>query len=446
MQPVTLKHSSTSRRDFLKTSGSALAAGLITAPYILSNVSAAEAGSPIKIGLIGCGGRGTGAAQQALSADKGVILTAVGDAFQDQADRSINALKADKDVGSRVKIDPSNVFVGLDAYRKVIDSGVDMVLLTSPPGFRPQHMKYAVEQGKHAFVEKPIATDAAGYRSFMESVKLARQKNLAVGSGFCWRSHLAQRAVYERILGGEIGDVHTIYGTYNTSPPKTPVPRQDSWGDMEYVLRNWMQFPWLSGDCLVEQAIHNVDLTNWAMNNEMPVKCLGHGGRQIRPEPLVGANYDHFSIVYEWANGTRGFIACRQITGCANDNTEHVYGSKGKAHILLFRGNPYITNTKGERVWRYTTPPVGTETNMYQIEHNELFASIRAGQPRNDGVWLANSSMMGIMGRMAAYTGQEVTWEQAVNSKETLVPAGELTFNTKPPAVELAMPGRTQLL
>ena len=432
----------TSRRHFLKSSGTLLVAGSIVAPHILTSKSrAAEPGPILKVGLIGCGGRGTGAAQQALSADKGVHLTAIGDAFSDQAAQSLAALKGEASVADRVKVAPDHVFVGLDAYKKVIDSGVDVVLLTAPPGFRPLHMRYAVEKGKHTFVEKPIATDATGYHSFMESVRMAKAKKLAVGSGFCWRSHLAQRAVFERVHAGDIGEIQATYGTYNTSPPKTPIPRKAGWSDMEYVLRNWMQFPWLSGDCLVEQAIHNVDLTAWAFKDEMPVKCLGHGGRQIRTEPLVGANYDHFSIVYEWANGAKGFLFCRQITGCANDNTEHIYGTKGRAHVMLFRGNPFIVDTKGERTWRYSGPT----PNMYQVEHDELFASIRAGKPRMDGVWLANSTMMGLMGRMAAYTGQEVTWEHMLASKENIGPKDDITFDTKPPVAELAMPGRTQL-
>ena len=430
-----MKNDTSSRREFLKSSSAAVAGAVIAAPYILS---AAEKSDTIKIGLIGCGGRGSGAASQALMSDKYVVLTAMGDAFSDQLNTGYQSLKANKEFGDRVQVNPDHKFVGLDAYKQVIESGVDVVLLATPPGFRSIHMKYAVENNKHVFAEKPIATDAVGYRSFLESVKLAKQKNLAVGSGFCWRSHLAQRAAYEKVLGGEIGQVMSVYGTYNTSPPRTPIPRDPKWSDMEYVVRNWMQFSWLSGDHLVEQAVHNVDLMNWAFGNEMPVKAIGHGGRQIRPEPLVGNNYDHFAVTYEWANGARGFIFCRQQTGCANDNTEIIFGTKGKAHIMLFKGDPYITDLKGERTWKYA----GQKPNMYQVEHDELFASIRAGKPRNDGQWLANSTMMAIMGRMAAYTGQEVTWEQAIASKESLVPE-RITWDAPPPAAPLPMPGRT---
>ena len=434
MKPDT----SSSRREFLKNSSAAVVGTVMAAPYILSG---AEKSDPIKIGLIGCGGRGSGAASQALMADKYVVLTAMGDAFEDRLNTGYQSLKADKNFGDRVRVDPDHKFVGLDAYKQVIESGVDVVLLATPPGFRSIHMKYAVENNKHVFAEKPIATDAVGYRSFLESVKLAKQKNLAVGSGFCWRSHLAQRAAYEKIHAGDIGQIVSIYGTYNTGPPRTPIPRDPKWSDMEYVVRNWMQFSWLSGDHLVEQAVHNVDLTNWAMKNEMPVKAIGHGGRQLRPEPLVGNNYDHFAVTYEWATGVRGFIFCRQQTGCANNNTETVYGTNGTAYIRLFNGDPYTTNLKGEKTWQYRWPE-GPKRDMYQVEHDELFASIRAGKPRNDGEWLANSTMMAIMGRMAAYTGQEVTWEQAIASKESLVPE-RITWDAPPPAAPLPMPGRT---
>ncbi len=430
------------RRDFLKRSGATVAAVSIASPFILTSKSAAADLPKIKVGLVGSGGRGSGAASQALHADKGVILTAIGDAFPDQLQKGLNGLKAEKDVADRIQVSPDNQFVGLDAYKKVIDSGVDLVILASPPGFRALHMKYAVAKNKHVFAEKPIATDAAGYRSFIESVKLAKQKNLAVGSGFCWRSHLAQRGAYERIHAGDIGDVRTIYGTYNTSPPRTPIKREDGWTDMEYVVRNWMQFSWLSGDCLVEQAIHNVDLTNWAMKNEMPVKAIAHGGRQIRPEGgIVGNNFDHFAVVYEWKNGVRGFVTARQIPGCDNDNSETVYGSKGTAHILLFRGNPYITDLSGERKWRYSGPT----PNMYQVEHDELFASIRAGKPRNDGDWLANSTMMGIMGRMAGYTGKDISWEQATTANDSVAPLTDISLNDKPPVAELPQPGKTRI-
>jgi predicted dehydrogenase len=205
----------------------------------------------------------------------------------------------------------------------------------------------------------------------------------------------------------------------------------------------WRREP--SGDHLVEQAIHNVDLTNWAMNNEMPVKCVAHGGRQIRPENMVGHIFDHFSVVYEWANGVKGFVNCRQQLNCAVDNTEHVYGSNGTAHILLFSGDarPYTVDLKNQRTWKYDGDP--RNPNMYVQEQKEFLQSIREGNPRNDGEWLAKSSMMGVMGRMAGYTGQEITWEEARLSNEKLVP-DEFQWDKAPPVPPLAMPGQTKFI
>ena len=206
-----------------------------------------------------------------------------------------------------------------------------------------------------------------------------------------------------------------------------------------------MHFTWLSGDHIVEQAIHNVDLTNWAMNNQMPVKCIAHGGRQIRPNPLVGHIFDHFSVVYEWENGVKGFLFCRQQPGCADDNTEHVYGSKGTAHVMLFKGPPYITDLSGKRVWKYDGDH--RNPNMYVVEQQEFLQSIADGKPRMDGEWLANSSMMGVMGRMAGYTGQEILWEDAIKSQEKLVPdESALGWDKAPTVPPLAIPGQTKFI
>lgn len=434
----------TTRREFIKTSGAAVIGGALTTNLIFPQRSFAENTETLKIGLVGCGGRGSGAAKNALMADKNVVLVAMGDLFQDQLDKSAKNLKRDQEVGERVKVDEANRFVGFDAYKKVIDSGVDVVILATPPAFRSFHIKYAIEKDKHVFCEKPVCTDAVGYRSFMETVAEAKRKKLGIASGFCWRSNLAERAIYERIHNGEIGDVRSIYGVYNTGEARG-ILHNDSWGPMEQQLRNWMHFVWLSGDHLVEQAVHNVDLTNWVMKNKMPVKCIAHGGRQIRPEPLVGHIYDHFSVVYEWEGGVKAFLFCRQQAGCASDNTEHVYGSKGTAHIMLFNTVPYITDLQNKRTWKYDGDK--NDPNMYEVEHREFLQSIREGSPRMDGEWMANSTMMGIMGRMAAYTGQEILWEDAIASKEKLVPDEKDIIWDKAPAVPpIAIPGQKKFI
>jgi predicted dehydrogenase len=319
----------------------------------------------------------------------------------------------------------------LDAFQKVIDSGVDVVLLASPPGFRPAHLKAAVAAGKHIFCEKPVATDAPGIRTVLECVKEAKRKNLAWVAGFCWRYDLPRRELFKRLHDGAIGDLRAIYGTYYTGPVKPMPPaseRRSGMTDIEWQLRNWYNFTWICGDSLVEQAVHSVDKMAWAMKDEMPTKAVAVGGRQI---PANGGNiYDHFEVNYEYANGARGFLACRQQTGCHNENNDYLLGEGGLANIKSGR----IEILAGNQPWRYRGPT----NDMYQSEHDELFASIRKGQPINDGLWMTNSCLMAIMGRMAAYTGAEITWEMALNSKEQLVPdplSWDMSF--EPPPISL---------
>src|SRR5579884_530932 len=425
----------TSRRDFLKTS--AILGGALMAPAILpSRAEAAGRGELLKLGLIGCGGRGTGATGQALSADRNVVLTAMGDVFDNKLQASLAELKHNH--ADKVKVDPDHCFIGLDAFQKVLDSGVDVVILTTPPAFRPQHLKAAVAAGKHIFCEKPVATDAPGIRSVIASVEEAKQKNIALVAGFCWRYSIPERLLFKRILDGQIGDVRVAYGTYYNGQVRPMPPaseRPAGMSDVEWQLRNWYNFAWLSGDGLVEQAVHAVDWMCWAMKDVPPLRAIAVGGRQW---PSEGGNiFDHFEVNYEYPDGARGFVGARQQPDCANDNTATFFGTKGTAREMGFSGRPSIT---GESPWNYDGPP--HPTNMYQIEHNELFASIRAGKPINDGVRLAHSSLAAIMGRMAAYTGQAVTWDMALNSQEALVPAN-LTWDQSLPVAPMAIPGKT---
>jgi myo-inositol 2-dehydrogenase / D-chiro-inositol 1-dehydrogenase len=428
----------TSRRTFLKNSTAAALGSALSAPLILgTKSSAASPGDTIKVGLVGCGGRGSGAAKQALNADKNVILTCMGDAFPDRLQSSLKALKADSEVGERVRVEEDNCFTGFDAYQKVIDSGVDVVILTSPPGFRPAHLKAAIEANKHVFCEKPMATDAPGVRSVLESVAEAKKRKLAVVAGFCWRYNLAERAGFAQIHDGAVGHIRAIYGTYNTGSLWSK-PRQESWTDMEWQVRNWLYFTWLSGDHLVEQCVHTVDKMAWAMADQPPIKAIAHGGRQVRTAPEYGHIFDHFEIVYHYPNDAHGFIFCRQQANCASDTSDTIMGTKGVAKILGFRSVPVI---KGETNWKYEGP----RPDMYQVEHDELFASIRKGQPINDGVRMAHSTMLAIMGRMAAYTGQEITWEEAMNSKENLHPP-KLDWDAPLPMPPVAIPGKTKFI
>jgi myo-inositol 2-dehydrogenase / D-chiro-inositol 1-dehydrogenase len=430
----------TTRRDFLKTS--ALIGGALMGPTILPGSSfGADNDAPLKVGLIGCGGRGTGAASQALRADKNVALTAMGDIFEEKINSSLAELKGTLKGGdaAKIQVDPDHHFVGLDAYKKVIDSGVDVVLLTTPPGFRPMHLKAAVDAGKHIFCEKPVATDAPGIRSVLESVEAAKQKKLALVAGLCWRYNLAERALFQRIHDGDIGTVRAVYSKYYTGTVKPMPPaseRPAGMSDLEWQVRNWYNFGWLSGDGLVEQAVHAVDWICWAMKDAPPVKCVAVGGRQI---PSPGGNiFDHFEVNYQYADGALAFLGCRQQAGCANDNTATIIGTKGQGHELGFAGMPHI---KGETNWTFS----GTRPDMYQIEHNELFASIRSGNPINDGVRMTYSTLAGLMGRMAAYTGQEITWDMAMNSQENLAPP-VIAWDAPAPVAPMAMPGQTKFI
>ncbi len=433
---ISNSNTNTTRRDFLKTS--ALIGGALIGPAILpGKMYGAGNDAPLKIGLIGCGGRGTGAAGEALKADKDVTLTAMGDVFEEKLKTSLEVLQ--KAQPAKVQVDEAHRFVGLDAYQKVIDSGVDVVLLTTPPGFRPMHLKAAVAAGKHIFCEKPVATDGPGIRSVLESVEAAKQKKLTLVSGLCWRYNLAERALFERIHGGELGEVRAIYATYYTGSVKPMSPaseRAAGMGDLEWQLRNWYNFGWLCGDGLVEQAVHAVDWMCWAMQDEPPLKAVAVGGRQI---PSPGGNiFDHFEVNYEYASGARGFVGCRQQADCASDNTATILGAAGEGRELGFAGMPFI---KGKTSWRYS----GKRPNMYQVEHDELFASIRSGQPINDGVRMTHSTLAALMGRMAAYTGQEITWDMAMNSQENLAPP-VIAWDAPVPTPPLAMPGKTKFI
>lgn len=437
----------TSRRQFLKTSTAAAVGGIFAANLSFPEKGFAANSDTLRVGLIGCGGRGTGAANQALNADSNVILTAMGDVFEDRLQGSLKALQAE--AKEKVQVTPDKCFVGFDAYQKVIDSGVDVVILTTPPGFRPYHLKAAVDAGKHVFCEKPVAVDAPGVRSVLESAAKAKKNNKALVSGFCWRYHYPKRETFQRVLGGDIGNVISIYNTYNTGPIWSH-PRQPDWSDMVYHLRNWYYFAWLSGDHLVEQAVHSIDMMSWAMGDVPPLRVTATGGRQVRTEDVFGHIFDHFAIAYEYENGAKGFHFSRQQANTSPAYSVEIGGSKGNCLVDCRRNIHAIT---GEKEWRYKEKNV---PDMYQVEHNELFASIRKGEPINNGVWMAHSTLIAIMGRMAAYTGQTISWDEALNSKEDLVKlvtgqeniAGDPKFDwnmklTPPP---VAMPGRTKFV
>jgi predicted dehydrogenase len=418
------------RREFLKSS----TAGVIGAALTGAIASRAHAAGDdvIRIGLIGCGGRGSGAAAQALNADKNVKLVALGDAFSDRIEECIPSLK--KIGGEKFAVENDKKFVGFDAYKQVIDCGVDVVILAGPPGFRPAHIKYAVEKGKHVFAEKPVAVDAPGVRSVLETCEEAKKKNLSIVSGLCWRYHTPKRETIQRCIDGAVGDIMTVQTTYNIGKLKHH-PRQPQWSDMEWQVRNWTYFTWGSGDFIVEQHVHSLDKAAWIMKDTYPVKATATGGRQVRTGPEFGHIYDHFNTVYEYANGAKCFSSCRQIMNCDNDISDYVYGTKGTCDVMKHQ-------IAGEKAWKLDREAEKAAKDMYQQEHDELFASIRSGKPINNGEYMAKSTLMAIMGRMSAYTGKTITWDMALNSKEDLTPPKlEWGSIAVPP---IAMPGVTK--
>lgn len=424
--------SDSTRRDFLKAGVAAATLPALAAS--LSSRAYAAGSDKLKIGLVGCGGRGTGAAVQALTADENVELVAMGDAFTDSLNGSLRNLTSTAALAAKIKVDDDHKFVGLDAYKKVIDS-CDVALLCSPPGFRPVHFKYAVDAGRHIFTEKPMATDAPGVRSIMESVEVSKQKKLGICAGFCWRYDNAKRAFFEQLHNGAIGELRAVYGTYLTSPVK-PMPaattRPEGMSNLEWMVRNWYNFTWLSGDGLVEQAVHTVDWLAWAFQDNPPASCSAVGGRQI---PQEGGNiFDHIQVNYVWANEARGFLAQRQTPNCHNENNLYVLGTKGSGQL-----GPRGAVISGETEWKFKGPG----NNMYQTEHDEFFKSIRDGKPINNGDRMAKSTLMGIMGRTAAYTGKQITWEQMLNSQEAIVPAFPDGWKTPVELPKMAMPGIT---
>lgn len=414
------------RRDFVKRS-SVAAAGVSAGLMASGNYAYAGGTDTIRIGLVGCGGRGTGAANDCVQSSEGVELIAMADLFQDRMEESKEQLK--ERLGDSFKVNQERTFLGFDAYKKVLETDIDLVLLATPPAFRPIHLQAAIEAGKHIFMEKPVAVDPTGIRSVMEASKQAEKEGLAIVAGTQRRHDPAYREAMKRIHDGAIGEVKSgqVYwnqgGLWNYD-------REPGMSDMEWQLRNWLYFTWISGDHIVEQHVHNIDVANWALQDH-PVKALGVGGRQVRTDPSYGHIFDHFAIEFEYPNGARIFSMCRQQEGTPSRVGEHLVGTKGTSD-----GHSKI---EGETDWTYE----GEDVNPYVQEHADLIASIRDGEPLNEGQRVAESVLTAIMGREAAYTGQEVTWEDVLNAELSLVP-DSFEFGSMP-FPEVAAPGSTTL-
>ncbi len=401
--------SAATRRSFLKESTAAAAIGALAIPRGVH--ADGEGTEAIKLGLVGCGARGEGAVVDALTAEPRAELVAMGDAFLDRAQERLANLKGMEGIKDRIKVTPDRVFADFDNFKHVIDSDVDVVLLATPPHFRPEHLAYAVDKGKHCFVEKPVGVDVPGVKSVLESCARAKEKGLTIISGLIWRCDPGVVETVKRIKDGAIGEIIAIQACYNGG---TLWHRGDDpkWSRMEYQMRNCYYYTWLSGDQITEQAVHTLDKVCWLMDDEPPVSAFGLGGRQQRTAAKWGHIFDHHTVFYDFPNGKKCFFTCRQQDNVANFVDEIVLGTKGSAQLLAKKIN-------GEKKWHYRGPTA----NPYVIEHQNLFKSVRDGAAVNQGSYVAGSTLVSIMGRMCTYTGQQYSWDQVMTNQERLGPA-----------------------
>ena len=422
------------RRSFVQGAGALLAASTIAESLPLSRSAHAAGSDTLKIALIGCGGRGSGAAAQALSTEGSVKLWAMADLFADKLDASLAVLckgqdakydaAAHKGFAGKIEVPPERRFVGFDAYKQAIDSGVDVVLLTTAPHFRSIHFEYAVQQGKHAFLEKPVAADAPGIRRVLAAAEVAKKKNLKVGVGLQRHHQASYLETVKRIQEGAVGDIVYMRAYWNGTGYRQRPGREPGMTEMTYQLRNPYHYTWISGDNVAEQHVHNLDVCNW-LKNAHPVTAQGQGGRQVRIGPDFGDIFDHHFVEFTYADGSQLFSQCRHMTGCWASVAEYVIGSKGKADV-----SKGLIEVQGSEPWQYRGP----KTNPYQVEHDNLFAAIRNDKPFNEAETGAISTMTAIMGRMATYSGKTVTWDEAINSKLSLAP-DRYAFDATPPVV-----------
>jgi myo-inositol 2-dehydrogenase/D-chiro-inositol 1-dehydrogenase len=418
---------SLSRRDFVKGSAAAVAATAAALGTLEVGRSAHAAGSDeIKIALVGCGGRGTGAAANALSnkTHSNIRLVAMADAFAEPLDRAVNDLR--RQFGEKVDVPAERRFVGLDAYEKAIAAGADLVLLCTPPGFRPAQFAAAVKAGKNIFMEKPVAVDAPGYRQVKAANVEAKAKSLYVAVGHHLRHDKNHAAVVKQIHDGLIGDVLFTRAYFNTQGIWIR-PRQPGMSEMQYQVNNWYHFVWLSGDHIVEQHVHGIDVCNWIAKGA-PAQATGIGGRQVRGEPGIGEIFDHHCVQYTYGDGSYSFSECRQQPGCWSNYSHHAHGTKGS--VSFDGGDAVVVSLTGSEPKRLKAGPDG-----HQTEWDDLLAAIVAGRPHNEADWAADSTLTAILGRMATYSGQLVTWDDAVKSTLSYAPdriAWDVAPKTKP--------------
>jgi len=428
----------TSRRNFLRASATAVGGAAVGA-LALDRVAHAAGSDVIKIGMIGAGGRCTGAADDAMNADPGVRLAAICDLFMDRVQGSRARLKGAKP--DQVAVDDDHCFVGFDGYKKVIES-VDVVLIACAAKFHPLHMKSAIEAGKHVFVEKPHGIDPLGVKEVIAACDLAKQKGVSVVSGLQSRFHTGYQETIKQIHDGAIGDIVAIEENF-LRPPYVLVKRAAGLNEVQYQCSNQYHFGWLSGDDVPQSLVHNIDRSLWAMREEVPLKCHGLAGRSAMFDEIYGNVFDHHSVVYEFANGVKLYAFCRTTDGCYNEVSSLISGTKGRCDLLACR-------IDGQTKWQYQGP----KRNPYQEEHRALYQSIRDGKPINSGYHMAKSTLAGVMGQLSCYTGKEVTWDQAAKSDFFYPPKPDAcTFDMEPPVkpgpngqYPVYVPGATKLL
>ncbi len=429
-----------SRRDFLRTTSAAVTGASLLGGLAVERSAYAAGGDTLKLALIGCGGRGSGAADQALSTEGPLKLVAMADVFDDHLQGALNMLKGKH--GDRVDVAKEKQFIGFDAYKQAI-AQADVVILATPPGFRPMQFEEAVAQGKHIFTEKPVGTDAPGIRRFLAAAEESKKKNLKVVVGLQRRYDPAYRETIQRIHDGAIGDVVAMRCYWNGSTPwlHRRAELEKQYGrkltEMEYQMRNWYYFTWICGDHIVEQHIHNLDVINWVKKGH-PVRAQGMGGCEVRKGLDYGEIFDHHAVEFEYEDGSRCFSFCRHINGCWDNVSEHVIGTKGRCE---FDRKAII----GENKWHYT----GKNVNPYQQEHDELYEAIRNDKPLNNAEYGAHSTFTAILGRLCTYSGKQIEWDDAINSKINLFP-DKLAWDADPKVMpdenglyKLAVPGRT---
>lgn len=433
-----------SRRKFLQNS-SALVGGVMLAGLPASSSAFVAGKDEIKIALIGCGGRGTGAASQALSTKANVKLVAMADAFRDRLDESYTNLKNMDGIQKRVEVPEDYKFAGFEAYKQAIDQA-DVVILATPPAFRPAHFEYAISRGKHVFMEKPVAVDAPGIRKVLEVAQQAKTKHLNVVVGLQRRfSKIYGDETVNLLHEGIIGNIVAASAYWNIGAIRMP-QRKPGQTEMEYQMRNWYHFTWLSGDHIEDTHIHNLDVVNWVMQ-DFPVKAQGNGGRAVAYGEDKGQLFDHHSVEFEYGNGVRLNSQCRQISGTWVKLGEYFVGTKGVAetdtkHVI-------IRDHAGKELFRYRDR---NDPNPQQLEHDVLFNAITSGKYINNAETGAKSTMTSILGRMASYSGQVVTWDEALNSNVSLYPQ-RLAWDAATPAMPgedgkypIPVPGQTRVL